>query len=97
MALRQILGVSTGEVMRDDAMPCSRCTWVSASVAAVGGVFCSWALAAIQHGPRVTWPRIIRWQVCGAALSGASMALYIRLWEPACEPQNIAAYDKPVK
>jgi len=44
-------------------------------------------------GPRITWPRVFRWQICGAIGAAAAMATFTRLWEPACEPQNIAAYD----
>ncbi|KAH8938826.1 hypothetical protein BDL97_15G002500 [Sphagnum fallax] len=93
MALRQALGASSGELMREDAIPCGRMTRIFATVAGVGGVFLSWPLCSIHYGPRITWPRVFRWQICGAVGSAAAMATFARLWEPACEPQNIAAYD----
>ncbi|CAM6097764.1 unnamed protein product [Calypogeia fissa] len=95
MALRQALGESTGEVMREDALPCSRITNAFAGAASVCGFLCAWPLCVIYYGPRMTRPRLFRWQLCGAVGSAAAMAVYARLWEPACEPQNIAAYDTP--
>lgn len=35
--------------------------------------------------------------ITGAVAGAALMALHTRLWEPACEPQNIQAYDMPEK
>ena len=46
-------------------------------------------------GPRITVPRSLRWASCGAVSVSASTALLVRLFSPECEPQNIAAYDKP--
>jgi hypothetical protein len=50
MALRQILGESTGEVMREDALPCSRITSALAGAASVGGFLCAWPLCVIYYG-----------------------------------------------
>ncbi|XP_073391774.1 uncharacterized protein [Physcomitrium patens] len=93
MALRRPLGASSGEVMREDAIPCERITRIFATVAGIGGVFLAWPLCHIHYGPRVTWPRVYRWQVCGAVGCAVFMGTFARLWEPACEPQNIAAYE----
>ncbi|KAL2651963.1 hypothetical protein R1flu_020091 [Riccia fluitans] len=60
MALRQILGESHGELMREDAVPCSRITKAYAAIASVGGFFCSWPLCVIYYGPRMTRPRLLR-------------------------------------
>ena len=46
-------------------------------------------------GPRITVPRSLRWASCGAVSVSASSSLLVRLFSPECEPQNIAAYDKP--
>jgi hypothetical protein len=50
MALRQALGASSGELMREDAIPCGRMTRIFATVAGVGGVFLSWPLCSIHYG-----------------------------------------------
>jgi hypothetical protein len=52
-------------------------------------------LIEFYSGSRMQRHRLFRWQFCGAVGSAAAMVVYARLWEPACEPQNIAAYDKP--
>lgn len=44
-------------------------------------------------GPRITVPRSLRWAACGAVSVSSTTALLVRLFSPACEPQNIAAYD----
>ena len=44
-------------------------------------------------GPRITVPRSLRWAACGAVSVSSGTALLVRLFSPACEPQNIAAYD----
>lgn len=46
-------------------------------------------------GPRFTWPRAFRWMAGGAVLGAGFLIVHTRLWEPACEPQNILAYDLP--
>lgn len=46
-------------------------------------------------GPRLTVPRQLRWAGCGAVCVSSTTALLVRLFSPECEPQNIAAYDKP--
>ncbi|CAO2203045.1 unnamed protein product [Urochloa humidicola] len=40
-------------------------------------------------------PRSLRWASCGAISTSSTSALLVRLFSPECEPQNIAAYDKP--
>jgi hypothetical protein len=55
MALRQALGASSGELMREDAIPCGRMTRIFATVAGVGGVFLSWPLCSIHYG----WSRTL--------------------------------------
>nr|CAB3472364.1 unnamed protein product [Digitaria exilis] len=83
MALRRALGWSEGEVMRPESKPCSRLMRQTAGIFSVGG------------GPRITVPRSLRWASCGAISVSASSALLVRLFSPECEPQNIAAYDRP--
>ncbi|URD86632.1 hypothetical protein MUK42_28575 [Musa troglodytarum] len=46
-------------------------------------------------GPRITVPRSLRWASCGAISVSSTSALLVRLFSPECEPQNIAAFDKP--
>lgn len=46
-------------------------------------------------GPRITVPRSLRWASCGAIGTSATSALLVRLFSPECEPQNIAAFDRP--
>ena len=50
MALRGPLGASSGEVMREDAIPCERITRIFATVAGIGGVFLAWPLCHIHYG-----------------------------------------------
>lgn len=50
MALRRPLGASSGEVMREDAIPCERITRIFATVAGIGGVFLAWPLCHIHYG-----------------------------------------------
>lgn len=50
MALRGPAGVSSGEVMREDAIPCERITRIFATVAGIGGVFLAWPLCHIHYG-----------------------------------------------
>ncbi|XP_073391775.1 uncharacterized protein [Physcomitrium patens] len=49
MALRRPLGASSGEVMREDAIPCERITRIFATVAGIGGVFLAWPLCHIHY------------------------------------------------
>lgn len=93
MALRGPLGYGTGHLMREDATPCSRHIRAVGGSSAVCGFFCALPLCFLQHGSRTTIVRLQRWGVLGAVLSGCSMAAYSYLWEPCCEPQNVAAYD----
>jgi hypothetical protein len=46
-------------------------------------------------GPRITVPRSLRWASCGAVCTSSASAFLVRLLSPECEPQNIAAYDRP--
>lgn len=50
MALRGPLGQSSGEVMREDAVPCERITRIFATVAGIGGVLMAWPLCHIHYG-----------------------------------------------
>ena len=50
MALREAFGVSSGEVMREDAIPCTRITRIFSTVAGIGGVFLAWPLCHIHYG-----------------------------------------------
>lgn len=95
MALRAALGAPSGELMREDAMPCSRFMTSFAGLAAFGGGLASWPFCYFYYGPRATVPRMARWTAVGSLGCAAAMAAYIRLWEPSCEPQNIEAYDSP--
>ncbi|RLN24571.1 uncharacterized protein C2845_PM07G04860 [Panicum miliaceum] len=52
-------------------------------------------LSAPSSSPRITVPRSLRWASCGAISTSSTSALLVRLFRPECEPQNIAAYDKP--
>jgi hypothetical protein len=58
MALRGPLGVSSGEVMREDAIPCERITRIFATVAGIGGVFLAWPLCHIHYGQFFFWFRL---------------------------------------
>ncbi|CBI39669.3 uncharacterized protein LOC117929641 [Vitis riparia] len=93
MALRRLFGFSDGELMRSDAKPCSRLMKQTAGLFTVGGGFAFWILCRLHYGPRITVPRSLRWAACGAVSVSSSSALLVRLFSPACEPQNIAAYD----
>ncbi|RVW77354.1 hypothetical protein CK203_043695 [Vitis vinifera] len=93
MALRHLFGFSDGELMRSDAKPCSRLMKQTAGLFTVGGGFAFWILCRLHYGPRITVPRSLRWAACGAVSVSSSSALLVRLFSPACEPQNIAAYD----
>ncbi|XP_078445308.1 40S ribosomal protein isoform X2 [Wolffia australiana] len=95
MALRRALGMSDGELMRADAKPCTRLMRHTAAIFSVGGALGFWVLCSLHYGPRTTAPRILRWAACGAASTSLSTALLVRLFSPECEPQNIAAFDKP--
>ncbi|KAG2595898.1 hypothetical protein PVAP13_5KG116700 [Panicum virgatum] len=95
MALRRALGWSEGEVMRPESKPCSRLMRQTAGIFSVGGGLAFWVLCRLHYGPRITVPRSLRWASCGAVSVSASTALLVRLFSPECEPQNIAAYDKP--
>eukprot|EP00897_Mesotaenium_endlicherianum_P007571 jgi/Mesen1/6842/ME000351S05960 len=94
MALRGPFGVSSGDIMRDDAMPCSMYLKAFTGLGAVFGGFIAWPLCYLHYSARTTRPRVLRWTSVGAVAMGALSGSYIRLWEPACEPQNIEAYDK---
>ncbi|EOY25224.1 hypothetical protein QUC31_009172 [Theobroma cacao] len=93
MALRRLLGWSDGELMRSDAKPCSRLMRQTAGIFTVGGALGFWVLCRLQHGPRITVPRSLRWAACGAVSVSSTSALLVRLFSPECEPQNVAAYD----
>eukprot|EP00270_Netrium_digitus_P015290 TRINITY_DN5337_c0_g1_i1.p1 TRINITY_DN5337_c0_g1~~TRINITY_DN5337_c0_g1_i1.p1 ORF type:complete len:115 (-),score=19.54 TRINITY_DN5337_c0_g1_i1:43-387(-) len=94
MALRRAVGLSDGKhLMREDAMPCSENVKAFSGLGAVFGALVGWPLCFIHYGARITRPRILRWSGAGAAFCAASMAANSVLWEPACEPQNVAAYD----
>jgi len=96
MSLRQFFGLSNGkDVMRPDAKPCSAMMRQTASIFCFGGALAFWALSRIHYGPRITVPRAVRWALCGAVTGSSSTALLVRLFLPECEPQNVAAYDKP--
>eukprot|EP01018_Ginkgo_biloba_P031016 Gb_23576 [translate_table: standard] len=95
MSLRQFFGMSTGEVMRPDTKPCSTLMRQTAGIFTVGGALAFWTLSRIYYGPRITFPRAVRWGLCGAVSGSSGAALLVRLWSPECEPQNIAAFDKP--
>lgn len=95
MALRRALGWSEGEVMRPESKPCSRLMRQTAGIFSVGGGLAFWVLCRLHYGPRITVPRSLRWASCGAVSMSATSALLVRLFSPECEPQNIAAFDKP--
>uniref|UniRef100_A0A0A9G937 DUF7875 domain-containing protein n=1 Tax=Arundo donax TaxID=35708 RepID=A0A0A9G937_ARUDO len=95
MALRQALGWSEGEVMRPESKPCSRLMRQTAGIFSVGGTLAFWVLCRLHYGPRITVPRSLRWASCGVVSVSSTSALLVRLFSPECEPQNIAAYDKP--
>nr|ACG41362.1 hypothetical protein [Zea mays] len=95
MALRRALGWSEGEVMRPESKPCSRLMRQTAGIFSVGGGLALWVLCRLHYGPRITVPRSLRWASCGAVSMSATSALLVRLFSPECEPQNIAAFDKP--
>uniref|UniRef100_A0ACD6AGY0 Uncharacterized protein n=4 Tax=Avena sativa TaxID=4498 RepID=A0ACD6AGY0_AVESA len=95
MACRQPLGWSDGEVMRPESKPCSRLMRHTAGIFSVGGALGSWVLCRLHYGPRITVPRSLRWASCGAICTSSTTAMLVRLLSPECEPQNIAAYDRP--
>lgn len=95
MACRQALGWSEGEVMRPESKPCSRLMRHTAGIFSVGGALAFWVLCRLHYGPRITVPRSLRWASCGAISTSSTSALLVRLFSPECEPQNIAAYDRP--
>lgn len=95
MSLRQFFGLSNGELMRPDAKPCSAMMRQTASIFCIGGALAFWTLSRVHYGPRITFPRAVRWGLCGAVTCSSSTALLVRLFSTECEPQNIAAYDKP--
>ncbi|MCL7026591.1 hypothetical protein MKW94_005609 [Papaver nudicaule] len=94
MALRRVLGLSDGDLMRADAKPCSRLMNHTAIVFSFGGAMSFWVLARLHYGPRITVPRSLRWAACGALTMSSGTALLVRLLSCQCEPQNIAAFDK---
>ncbi|OVA16626.1 hypothetical protein BVC80_1543g60 [Macleaya cordata] len=106
MALRRVLGLSDGELMRADAKPCSRLMRHTATVFTFGGAMSFWILCRLHYGqsttstpslnssPRITVPRSLRWAACGAVTMSSTTALLVRLLCSQCEPQNIAAFDK---
>lgn len=64
------------------------------------GIIISWYLVFTFFawvGPRITIPRSLRWASTGAVSLSGTTALLVRLFSPECEPQNIAAYDRPTK
>uniref|UniRef100_A0A0A8ZZ50 DUF7875 domain-containing protein n=1 Tax=Arundo donax TaxID=35708 RepID=A0A0A8ZZ50_ARUDO len=95
MALRQALRWSEGEVMWPESKPCSWLMRQTAGIFSVGGALALWVLCCLHYGPRITVPRSLRWASCGAVSVSSASALLVRLFSPECEPQNIAAYDKP--
>ncbi|KAL5227823.1 hypothetical protein ABZP36_016088 [Zizania latifolia] len=95
MALRRALGWSEGEVMRPESKPCSRLMRQTVGIFSVGGGLAFWVLCRLHYGPRITVPRSLRWASCGAISVSSTSALLVRLFSPECEPQNIAAYDRP--
>ncbi|XP_047056697.1 uncharacterized protein LOC124668589 [Lolium rigidum] len=95
MSLRQLLGWSEGDVMRPESKPCSRLMRHTAGIFSVGGGLAFWVLCRLHYGPRITVPRSLRWASCGAVSCSATSAVLVRLFSPECEPQNIAAYDRP--
>ncbi|GAQ78195.1 hypothetical protein KFL_000090410 [Klebsormidium nitens] len=95
MALRQPLGASDGYLMRSDATPCSLLTNQLAKIGFCGGAFLGLPFCYINYGPRFTWPRAFRWMAGGAVLGAGFLVVHTILWEPACELQNIQAYDSP--
>ncbi|KMZ71342.1 hypothetical protein ZOSMA_182G00320 [Zostera marina] len=95
MALRQALGWSEGNLMRPDCKPCTRLMRHTAGIFTVGGGLSFWILCRLHYGPRITVPRSLRWAGCGAVFTSSTAALLVRLFMTECEPQNIAAYDKP--
>ncbi|GJP51423.1 hypothetical protein CLOM_g10588 [Closterium sp. NIES-68] len=94
MALRQPLGASSGDLMREDALTCSEHIRLVTRIAAVYGAFAALPLCGMHYGPRVTRPRLMRWSLAGAAVASGCALVQAVLWEPACEPQNVAAYDR---
>lgn len=50
MALRRLLGLSDGELMRSDAKPCSRLMRQTAGIFTVGGGFAFWVLCRLHYG-----------------------------------------------
>jgi hypothetical protein len=70
MALRQALGASSGELMREDAIPCGRMTRIFSTVAGVGGVFLSWPLCSIHYG----WSRTLHRDYCRIASGGIEVS-----------------------
>ncbi|KAF3773483.1 hypothetical protein EJ110_NYTH55219 [Nymphaea thermarum] len=95
MALRRFFGFSDGDLMRSDSKPCSRLMRHTAGIFTVGGALLFWTFCKTHYGPRLTVPRQLRWAGCGAVCVSSTTALLVRLFSPECEPQNIAAYDKP--
>ncbi|KAK1281450.1 hypothetical protein QJS04_geneDACA002781 [Acorus gramineus] len=94
MALRKALGMSDGELMRPDALPCSTMMRHTSYIYTFGGGVAFWILCRLHYGPRITVPRSLRWVSVGAVTGSSSSALLVRLFCPECEPQNIAAYEK---
>ncbi|KAJ6876530.1 40S ribosomal protein [Populus alba x Populus x berolinensis] len=83
MALRRLFGFSEGRLMRSVCNPCSRLRRQTAGIFSAVGAF----------GTRITNPRSLldRWAACGAICWSSTSALLVRLFNPECEPQNIAA------
>ncbi|CAM6038582.1 unnamed protein product [Sphagnum compactum] len=73
MALREASGASSGELMREDAFTGRRMARIFATVGGVGGVLLSRPFCSIHYGPRITGPRVFRWQICGAVCAAAAM------------------------
>ncbi|KAI4991269.1 hypothetical protein ZWY2020_039640 [Hordeum vulgare] len=67
----------------------------TAGIFSVGGGLAFWVLCRLHYGPRITVPRSLRWASCGAIGTSATAAMLVRLFSPECEPQNIAAFDRP--
>ncbi|KAI4991273.1 hypothetical protein ZWY2020_039644 [Hordeum vulgare] len=80
--------------MRPESKPCSTDRH-TAGIFSVGGGLAFWVLCRLHYGPRITVPRSLRWASCGAIGLKSTAAMLVRLFSPECEPQNIAAFDRP--
>lgn len=95
MSLRKFFGMSNGDLMKPDAKPCSVTMKETAGIFCIGGALAFWTLSRLHYGPSISFPRAVRWGLCGAVTGSCSTALLVRLFSTECEPQNIAAYEKP--